>query len=634
MSITSQEFNRIAGFAEPNGTGKPDERTRKRLTQNRRPTTKAASDQWVNWNSMADILGQPFDATRISLNKLEQMQRDPILAFGLMFTKVPLIRAPWYIKCTDAKRAAFVDYALRRIYGRFVLSYTNSFSFGYSAMVKRFEQENPDWTYVDRADPEQPELPVWTSKSVDALVWKPFLALNPRHVSPHWNAKGEFAGIDFAPQSQIGAFGISGTPLRDLGGNGDGRAADVPLDWALWATNEKDSVYGSLWGYPRLGYAYKYWWSYWYKFGLADRAFERWADPPMIIYHPGEDAYDVDGNKVDYTSEALGFAEQLRSGANGALPSDPHTNLADDRTTNQRKWEAVQLESKTNFDALDVTFKYLDVLKLRSMMVPEQSLIEGQGGSSSRNVAEKFGDIFQESQAIVMEEIDDHINRYMIPQLLEVNFGPGGPKAEKVTTGFDSRDIETMRTIVGAIANKNGSVPEVDVREMLDQLGIPLLSWQETQRNLEQLAAQEQAASEFELQKLREQAALKGHQVPGSTSNAENSGMPTKPKKKDAKFGEAGVDEHGRYYNDRERIIIMGHETSEEDKETAKMTKAVLAEVEEIKKNLKPQEPPVVNVEVKTSDAPTKKIRRTLVRDDEGNITHVDEEEVIEDEQA
>lgn len=627
MSITSEELNRMAHFAEPNGNGKEaQERLKGRLSQNRRPTTRTASDQWVNWNSMSDLLGQPFDATKISLSKLEQMQRDPILAFGLMFTKVPLIRAPWYIRSTDAKRAAFVDYALRRIYGRFILAYTNSFSFGYSAMVKRFELENPTWTYVDRENPEQPELPVWESKSVDALLWKPFLALNPRHVSPHWNAKGEFAGIDFAPQAGIGAFGTSGMPLRELGGSSAARAADVPLDWALWATNEKDSVYGSLWGYPRLGYAYKYWWSYWYKFGLSDRAFERWADPPVIVYHPGQDAYDADGNVVDLSAEALAFAEQLRSGANGSLPSDPHTNLADDRTTNTRKWEAIQLESKVNFDALDSTFKYLDVLKLRSMMVPEQSLIEGGGGQSSRNVAEQFGDIFQESQSIVMEEIDDHINRYMIPQLLEVNFGPGGPKCEKVTTGFDSRDIETMRAIVGAIANKNGNVPEVDVREMLDQLGIPLLSWQETQRNMAAIAEQEEAAHEFELTKLRETAAFKGHKV-----DAENSGMPTKPKKKDAKFGEAGITEDGLYYNDRERIIILGNETSEEDKETARMTKAVLEEVGELKRSLKPQEPPVVNVEVKASEKPTKKVRKTIVRDDEGNISHVDEEEVIDE---
>lgn len=628
VDLISEEFGKMANFADRNGNKETaDERLKKRLSQNRRPTTRSSTDQWVNWSTMADVLGQPFDMTRIPLSKLEQMQRDPILSFGLMFIKVPLVRAPWYIKSTDAKRAAFVDNCLRRIYGRFILSYTNCFSFGFSAMVKRFEYENPDWVYVDRADPEQPELPVWDSKSVEALVWKPYLALNPKSVTPHWSAKGDFAGIDFAPGQGVGAFGTSGMPLNEFGSSASSRAADIPLDWALWATNEKDSVYGSLWGYPRLGYAFRYWWSYWYKFGLADRAFEKWADPPIIVYHPSEKAYDDDENIVDYAAEALAFAEKLRSGANGTLPSEAHSNLTDDRLTNTRKWEAIQLESKTNFDALDTTFKYLDVLKLRSMMIPEQSLTEGQGGSSSRNVAEEFGDIFQESQAVVMSEIDDLINRYMIPQLLEANFGPGGPKCEKVTTGFDKSDIEIMRTIVGAIANKNGGVPEVDVREMLSQLGVPLLSWQETQRNLQAIAEQSDVQHQQELERLREQAALKGHKVEDIVSNQT---PPSKPKKRDAKFGEAGVTEDGLYYNDRERIVIVNASTepSKEDKEAAKIAQTALSEITAIKESLKPQEPPVVNVEVKAPEEKNKKVRKTVVRDDKGDIAYIEEEEV------
>jgi len=120
------------------------------------------------------------------------------------------------------------------------------------------------------------------------------------------------------------------------------------------------------------------------------------------------------------------MAEKLRSGANIAMPSTVIKGF-DERQTSVREWYAEQMKSEVNFDALMKKFEYLDVLKLRSVMVPEQALVEGKGGTSSRNVAATFGDIFQESQAVLMEEIDDHINRYMIPQLLEVNFGPGGP---------------------------------------------------------------------------------------------------------------------------------------------------------------------------------------------------------------
>src|SRR5688572_25689199 len=85
-----------------------------RLVNDRKPSTAMSSTSWVNWGAEQDFLGQPWDSTRIPLTKLEQMRRDPILAFGLMFVKVPLIRAPWYIKSADPRVAAAVDASLRR----------------------------------------------------------------------------------------------------------------------------------------------------------------------------------------------------------------------------------------------------------------------------------------------------------------------------------------------------------------------------------------------------------------------------------------------------------------------------------------------------------------------------------------
>lgn len=499
MDDLTPEIGRIVNLAQSGDSPAPEQRLQKRLSQSRVPTTQTQSATWVNWNNMSSVLGQPFDTTRIPLSKLEQMRRDSMLAFGLALCKVPLIRAPWYIKSTDAQRAAFIDGALRKIYGRFILAYTNSFDFGYSAIVKRFEYGIPDWTYVNyddigtTGDPAA-EKDVWPNKDVQALLWKPFMALSPRIAIPHWNADGEFAGIDYSAGGNIGEYGLSGTggfPWANgssgISSKAAGRPGDIPLDWALWATNEKDSVFGSLWGYPRLGYAYRYWWSYWYKFGLADRAFEKWADPPVVVHYPADSALDAHGNVVDFAGIALETAELIRSGANVALPSGVIRSDMD-RATNTREWEINQLKSEVNFDALNVTFEYLDVQKLRSMMVPEQAVIEGKGGTSSRNVAATMGDLFQESQSVVMQEIDDCINRFLIPQLLEANFGPGGATCTKVTTGFDPQDIETMRLIVTGFANTDPGKLPVDLRELMVRLGIPLLSHTAFQHELDRQA--------------------------------------------------------------------------------------------------------------------------------------------------
>lgn len=614
-----------ANFAQ-DGDGESRSRLQRRLSQDRRPTTQSSSGSWINWGMAAEVLGQPFDVQRIPISKLEQMRRDPMLAFGLTFVKVPLIRAPWYIKSSDPLRAQFIDQALRKIYARFIMAYTNSFDFGFSPMVKRFEHKRVDWTYMDNESGE--EKPVW-DKGVDALVWKPFLALSPRGATPHWNSKGEFAGIDFAPAGGVGAFGMSGYSP----GTNTGKVADIPLDWALWATNEKDSVFGSLWGYPRIGYAYRYWWSYWHKFTLADRAFERWADPPVIVYHPADDGIDDEGNLIDLGDEALAVAEQLRSGANVSFPSMVVRGYADDRPTSVREWTAEQMETKSNFEALNQTFEYLDVQKLRSVMVPEQALVEGKGGSSSRNVAETFGDIFQAAQSVVMQEIDDHINRFMIPQLLEANFGPGGPSCEKITTGFDPQDLDTMRTIITAVANKEGvfDLP-VDMRELLERLGLPLLSHAASERDFEQ-----------RLEKMEKiQPILQPPVQPPTT-------------------GTAGVNAEGLYYRGQERIDLSGWviERVDElplddnppavyDPENRTLYVRKDADANEIKQYVfkmaeeRQEEPPHTDdvkillehvlrlSETKPAPERPKKIQKTLMRDDQGNVASMIEE-VIEE---
>lgn len=500
------------------------QRAAKRLTQDRQPGAAASSGTWVDWTAEANVLGQPWDSAKIPLAKLEQMRRDPILAFALMFVKVPLIRAPWYIKSSDPRIAAAVDASLRKIYGRFILAYCNSFDFGFSPMVKRFDyEENPDWVYVPNDNSLAEEKLVWDNKTVKPIVWKPFTALNPRRAAPHWDSKGNFNGIDFASQSMMSPFFTSGYPMTPGITPTQGKIADIPLDWALWATNEKDSVFGSYWGYPRIGYAYRFWWAYWYRFGVSDRAFEKWGDPPVIVYHPNDPlAIDNAGNPIDYTDKALYLAESARNGANVAMPSSVVSTL-DEKATNVREWSIEQMKTSVDFKSIQEVFSYLDVQKLRSVMVPEQALVEGEGGTSSRNVAATFGELFQESQAVVKEEIDDHLNRWVIPQFVNLNFGADAAKAEIVTTGFDAMDIETMQEIVRLIGQRE-VLSLVDQRELLERMGVPLVSRKEMNERLAKAAAEAEAS------------------VPAPQDSVPNRS--------------AGVTSQGLYYEPRDRIVL------------------------------------------------------------------------------
>jgi SPP1 gp7 family putative phage head morphogenesis protein len=453
------------------------ELTRAKLIRDKSPSTRAASARWVHWDSVAETLGQPFDSTRIPISKLEQMRKDPMIAFALAFCKMPLIRAQWFIECAKPDVAAAIDEMLRRIYGRYILAHTNDFDFGYSPIVKRFEVGSIDSTYIrQKRGGSKEEVPTWPDKAVKPVVWKAFMPIHPSKATPAWNKKGEFNG-----------FYITQTDRSSFSFNTD-RPPDVPLDYALWTTNDKDGEFGSLYGYPRIGYAYRYWWSYWYRFALADRAFERFADPAIVVYHPVDEGMnDETGDATNYAEKALAAGEDIRSGATVALPNAVQTAMDGSAMQSLREWEIKPIEGKPDFGALNQAFEYLDVQKVRAVLVPEQALMEGKGGTSSRNVAATFGSALFESLAVKKAEIDFHLNTYVIPQLVEVNFGPDIP-CRLVSKGFDSRDYDVLKQVVQLIGQSDPSALPVDLRTTLSDLGVPLKSVEEVQDELDAAA--------------------------------------------------------------------------------------------------------------------------------------------------
>lgn len=469
------------------------------LARSQGPTTREAAS-FVDWERLAEELGQPFDAELIPLSKLRQMRRDPMIGFGLHYIKTPLVRASWRIDATGQdggdneelalQVAAFVDAALRPIYARLLFQLTLSLDFGFQAIAKQFQLDQPKATY---RSPSGEMLPVWSEGNVDAVVWKSFVPMPPERVRPAWDEKTrEFNGIIYEgdeAENQTGG-GLGAALRRSAGGAGAGQeeAPTVDLYHSLWATNEKDSVFSSLYGYPRIGYAYRYWWSYWYRWTLSDRAFERYALPPMVGRHPAGEFEDEEGIRYDYLDVILDAMEQIRAGSIAGIPSDPHVDDMGN-ATNVPQWDIAYVQGGDAKWDFDRSFNYLDVLKLRSVWVPEQAFIEGEGGTSSRNVAAQMAEIFVQSQHNLMQEIDDQINRYLIPHLVLINFPEYAGKVTKVTTGFSSDDVDFMKQIIQLIGQTDPFALGVDVRAVMARAGVPMLTPEQMAEERAQLQA-------------------------------------------------------------------------------------------------------------------------------------------------
>lgn len=478
---------------------------------------------YTNWRQAADQLGSPYEVEKIPISKLRAMRRDPMLGFGLSFTKMPHVRAKWFVNAKssngpNAQIAAHLDHDLRRIYPSFVLQILNSLDFGFQAVAKRFELRTPSGTYIETNPDtgEQEEKPIWSEGSVEPIAWKPFVALRPEGVEPIWNSAGEFDGIEYSPAAGSSAPGGVGAVATGggKGGNDKEKTYKIDLYHSLWFTNEKDSNFGSIFGYPRLGYSYRYWWSYWFRWAIADRAFERKADPSVLVRHPdGEFLDENTGERLSYAEYALSMGERMRSGGVIALPSDVYEDANGGGTV--RQWEIEFTKDATNFDPFDKSFEYLDVQKLRSLFIPEQAFFEGKGGTSSRNVAAEMGSTFIESQAVLASQIVEHVNRYLIPQWLAVNYpefvANEGGTAEMVLQGFADEDVEFTNQIIQLIGQQESGMREVlklvDLKRILESKGTPIASYADQQRREAQAAEEAAAAS------VPEVAAIPGQQV-------------------------------------------------------------------------------------------------------------------------
>lgn len=462
----------------PNDAISPEERNRVAASirgNEQAPTTREQTAASINWRQIFDQLGNPFSSERMSVSRLKLMRRDPIIGFGMSFIKTPIVRADWFIQCPDAQVAGFVDEAVRDIYATLVLQIMQKLDFGFQAIAKRFELRTPMGTYIDPNNPDSEEQAVWSEGSVQPVMFKDPVPLEPEAVQPIFDDNtGEFLGINWKPTNAAAVPKRTGMKASsEFEGS-----FDIDLYHSLWTTNEKETVGGNIYGYPRLGYVYPYWWSYWFRWAISDRAFEKKSDPSIVVRHPdGEFVDERTGTTMSFREYALLMGERLRAGSTVALPSEPYLGF-EDRPSNTPMWDISFLTEGFDFDPFDSSFEYMDIAKLRGLWIPEQALVEGRGGTSSRNVAATFGSAHTDNQWTLMMSVIGIINKYVIPHLVITNFPEFVGPCKMVAKGFDAATVDFQQQIIQLVGQQESGAREIakmaDLEKLLESTGIPL----------------------------------------------------------------------------------------------------------------------------------------------------------------
>ena len=263
--------------------------------------------------------------------------------------------------------------------------------------------------------------------------------------------------------------------------------------------------------------------------GILYRSGERKGDPTVKVRYPEGKSTNTEGEPEDNREIAFRLGQQARSGAVLAISSEVYMD-SEDRPSREPMWDVDYLTGGELFTELVEILQYIDTLKIRSQLEPEQALTEGRGGTSSRNVAQQMGEQGQRMAITAMTELADDINTLLVPQLDELNFPElRGMPARFTFKDLGSQDLDLYSTLLQGLANKDATVLNIDWDEILQQLGIPTLAHEAIAKK------QADMAKEASTQKTPELKA-----VPG---------------------GKAGVDAEGLYSDAPDLVEFAGDNT-------------------------------------------------------------------------
>jgi len=380
----------------------------------------------------------------ISIETRKRMRLDPQIRLALAAIKAPIMGLAWRAESVDGSLARFVESALRPVWRSLVRSALNAVDFGFQVHEKVWQ--------VGELKVEEPaaEGGRRVRTCPDVVTYRKLKDLDPASVVILADERGNFAGFKQLSTDVV-----------------------VPAEKAFVVTFEKE--WGNLYGTSRLDAAYEPW--YWCRvmYASCNRYFERKGDPPIKGHAPAEIRLDEDGNEVTSLDEANTVIQSLRAGGTAVFPDerDEHGNP---------RWDFEFLLDDKRAEMFLDYIQHLEVLKLRAMLVPERVLTH-EGATGSYALAQEHTDTFLRSEELLIQELLDHINRYLVPQLIFYNFGPQAPPVNITTSGLSRSTRELMKELLLQVlaaerVAKEGERPDlaaiIDVVKLLEELNLPV----------------------------------------------------------------------------------------------------------------------------------------------------------------
>ena len=408
------------------------------------------------------------------------MRFDPQINMGRHARRAPVLTSFHLIdiETTDPTIEAWLRAALKPVLRKAVRTGANSWDFGFVGHEKVWI--NKDLPYIVATDSGEARVEV----AKGSWVYKDLKDLDPERYWPYiYKDDGHFANIGHD----------AGGQLEEM----------VPAEKAWLVTHETE--FGSLTGTPMLDPCFDPWSNCSFLRLFMNRYFERRGTPGIKGHAPQEVEHE-DGTLTPGT-QILG--EILNNFLAGGVLVFPHELDEAQKPV----WDAEYMVDDKRGDQFLAAIDYYETQKLRAMIIPERVLTQMQGYGTFA-MALKHTETFEATLVGSLDELLDHINRWLIPPLLVANFGPNHAPASLSTVVRigDRRDliVQLLMATIAAEA-KGGNMDTanlIDVVRSLGQLNIPIKTTSQA-RNQGALKDREKEFKEVEAVEDRQEDAVK-----------------------------------------------------------------------------------------------------------------------------
>lgn len=350
----------------------------------------------------------------------------------------------WRIDCKDKAIKEFCENNMKQIWTRLIRGISQAFWAGYSPMVKVYDyDERQNKIYIDKMidlDPDGCEVKLEAGKFVgfyqgDKLIEPPYA---------FWYTF-MMANNDYTGQKLL-------------------RAAYLP------------------WYFSQIVHLF------------ANRYYERFGDPVVLGYAPTDLVEDLsEGDTSGSVKTGMGvmrkIVRKIRNQSSVTLPSDRDEN-------GNLLWEIKYLESQMRGADYERYLSRLDIEKSRAIFVPVPELIFSSGrerpGSFNLGIEQK--NTFMMLLNAILEDLKDHIERYILEDLVKFNFGENAPKAFFIVENMGKISESSLVKVLVEQIKSGTAQPEID--DIARRLGIRIEGAEEVTSDEEKVPPKKEESSQ------------------------------------------------------------------------------------------------------------------------------------------